>query len=170
VYGASARGPLGPGIANAEVGCYDSRDDGDGFNPFVRNSEWRGLLGYERDLAIIAADLIVGLQYYVEAIQDYSRYRRSLPEGASRPAEEFRHVVTARVTKLLMQQNLELSLFAFYSPSDEDAYLRPGAVYKATDRWRIEAGGNVFLGRDEDSFFGQFENNSNVYAALRCGF
>ncbi|MCK5351506.1 hypothetical protein KAJ77_02955, partial [bacterium] len=51
VLGASTRGPVSGGIGNAEVGHYDSRDDEDGSDPQVRNSEWRVLLGYERELA-----------------------------------------------------------------------------------------------------------------------
>jgi len=35
-------------------------------------------------------------------------------------------------------------------------------------RWLVEVGGNWFLGRDPWTFFGQFERNSNVYAAVRC--
>ena len=69
-----------------------------------------------------------------------------------------------------MNQNLELSLFAFYSPSDSDAYLRPRVSYKIDDHWKAEIGGNVFLGAERHIFFGQFANNTNIYAALRYGF
>ena len=69
-----------------------------------------------------------------------------------------------------MSQNLVLSLFTYYSPSDEDAYLRPSVTYKASDRWTTFAGANVFLGRNDYTFFGQFENNSNVYCGARYSF
>ena len=81
--------------------------------------------------------------------------------------DEDRHLITLRSTKLLMDQNLTLSFFLFYSPSDEDAYLRPKATYKVNDAWTVEAGGNVFLGDSQTSFFGQFADNTNVYAAVR---
>ena len=35
--------------------------------------------------------------------------------------------------------------------------------------WQAEIGGNIFTGKEE-SFFGQFEENSNVYAAIRYSF
>ncbi|MBW2029063.1 MAG: hypothetical protein JRJ31_08305 [Deltaproteobacteria bacterium] len=79
-------------------------------------------------------------------------------------------MMTVRLTKLLMNQNLTLSLFAFYSPSDSDACLRPKVHYKVTDHWSAEAGGNWFLGSSDQTFFGQFEDNSNVYSAIRYGF
>lgn len=166
VVGASARGPIGTGIAKAEAGFYGSADDRDGDNPFVRNSEWRALLGYDRELA---HDLTGGLQYYVEVIEEYGALVDALPDGLRAPDED-RHLLTMRLTQLLMSQNLTLSLFAFYSPSDEDAYLRPAVSYKATDEWMLTAGGNIFLGREAQTFFGQFEDNSNLYAGARYSF
>lgn len=58
----------------------------------------------------------------------------------------------------------------FASPSDEDAYLRGSWEWKATDAWHLTAGFNMFEGRDRDSFFGQFETNSNGYLGVRYGF
>ena len=46
-------------IANAEFGYYDSRDDSNGSNPLIRNSEWRVLVGYEQE---IAPELTGGVQ------------------------------------------------------------------------------------------------------------
>jgi hypothetical protein len=166
VFGASARGPLGPGIFSFEAGYYDSRDDADGSNPLVNNSEWRGLLGYEWE---VASETTLGLQYYLESLQDYAAYTASLAPGQA-ARDEHRHVLTARLTRLAMSQNLTLSLFAFYSPSDQDGYLRPKASYKASDQWLVEGGMNLFGGSEPDTFFGQFESNSNVYVALRRSF
>lgn len=169
VYGGSARGPLAGGIVNGEVAYYDSREDREGNNRFINNSEIRFLVGYERQLPEIAPDLTVGGQYYVEWMMDYDAYRDTLlPIMPAR--DELRHVVTMRVTKLLMSQNLELSLFAYYSPSDSDTYLRPHISYKIDDHWKAELGGNVFFGSDVHTFFGQFSRNSNIYMGLRYSF
>ncbi len=166
VYGVSGRGALGKGIANLEFGYYDSRQDRSGDDPGVRNGEVRLLAGYERE---IAKNLTLGVQYYLERVLDYDAFLATLPPGA--PAgDENRHVLTQRLTWLTMEQNLEWSLFAFYSPSDQDAYLRPRVHYKVTDTVSVEAGGSLFLGRHGDTFFGQFRDNSNVYVALRYGF
>jgi len=166
VYGASARGPLLRGIANIEYGFFVSRNDRRGDDPMVRNSENRFLAGYEQE---IGRDFTLGLQYYLEHMKDHDTYKRSLSPGMP-VADRNRHVLTVRLTKLLMSQNLELSFFAFYSPSDRDAYLRPRAHYKIDDHWSVELGGNVFVGNDPHTFFGQFEDNTNVYAGVRYGF
>lgn len=164
--GASVRGGLGKGIASLEAGYYDSLDDSNGKNPLVANSEWRGLVGYEQELV---RNLTAGAQYYFEAMQDYGRYRDSLPSTAT-ARDEWRHLVTTRLTWLLLNQNLTLSLFNFWSPSDQDGYLRPVVEYKITDAWQASAGANLFWGEEDHTFFGQFDNNNNLYAGLRYSF
>ena len=164
VYGASIRGPLGSGIANLEGGWYDSRDDAGGSNPLVRNGELRLLAGYELELA---ADFNAGFQYYLEHMLNYDAYRDHLMPG-EHPRDEARHVLTLRLTRRLLSQNLVLSFFGYWSPSDEDFYLRPNVSYRIDDHWSAEVGGNVFWGVYDWTFFGQFRNDTNVYAAVRC--
>jgi hypothetical protein len=166
VFGASARGPLGKGILSVEGGWYRSVDDGDGDEPTVKNSEARYLIGYEQELM---RNLTGGIQYYIENMLDYGAYRRVLPTGTE-ASDEVRQVVTVRLTKLLMSQNLRAGLFVYYSPTDQDAYLRPNVNYKIDDHWITEIGGNVFVGKHDYTFFGQFENNNNLYVSLRYGF
>ncbi len=104
VYGASVRSGVYKGIGNAEVGYYDSRGDRGGDDPFVKNSEFRALLGYEQELV---KELTLGLQYYIEIMAEYDAYKRTLPAG-SRSADENRHFFTVRLKKLIMGQNLIL--------------------------------------------------------------
>ncbi|MEJ2700871.1 MAG: hypothetical protein P8Z79_00345 [Sedimentisphaerales bacterium] len=165
VYGASIRGSVGKAIANAEVGYYESADDLSGKNPLINNSEMRYLVGYTRE---IAKNLTMGLQYYVEQMLDYSGYKRYLPSSPAR--DRFRHLTTLRLTKLLMNQNLRCSLFTYYSPSDKDVYMRPIVNYKASDNVAVEVGSNIFFGDHPYTFFGQFHNDTNVYAGMRYSF
>jgi hypothetical protein len=166
VYGASIRGPAAGGIFNAEYGYYDSKNAGLKGKQYAPPSEQRLLLGYQHELA---RELNLGLQYYLVHIEDYSAYRNArLPGSMSR--DRNRHVITARLTKLMMNQDLRLSLFAFVSPSDEDAFVRPELHYKFDDRRSMELGANVFVGDQNTTFFGQLESNSNIYAAFRHNF
>lgn len=167
VYGASIRGALGGGVANAEFGWYESADDKGGRNPFINNSELRLLLGYEHELA---REFTGAVQYYVEHMLDYGEYLESPFFIIMEPRDENRHLLTFRLTKLLMNQNLTLSLFTYWSPSDSDMYARPHVEYQVTDHWRVEAGANVFAGTHDYTFFGQFENNTNIYAGARYAF
>jgi hypothetical protein len=165
VYGASIRGNVGRGIGNLEFGYYESDDDQSGNDAFVNNSELRFLAGYTQE---IGKDFTAGLQYYIEHMMDYDEYLDNLSGGPAR--DEDRHLVTVRLTKLLMNQNLRCSLFTYYSPTDKDVYMRPNLNYKASDNVALEVGANIFFGDYPHTFFGQFENNSNIYAAVRYSF
>ncbi|WP_319524335.1 hypothetical protein [uncultured Desulfosarcina sp.] len=162
VYGASIRGQVAGGIGNLELAYYDSVEDSGGSDPLIDNAEMRYVVGYARDLAM---ELNASLQYYVEQLLDYGAYENSLSGTPTR--DEFRHVITLQLTQLLINQTLELSLSGYYSPSDRDAYLRPKIRYDLTDSIILETGANIFIGEEDHTFFGQFENNSNVYAAIR---
>ncbi|PKL95072.1 MAG: hypothetical protein CVV18_06870 [Gammaproteobacteria bacterium HGW-Gammaproteobacteria-8] len=165
-WGGSIRGPLHTGILSAETSWYRSRDDLDGTDPFVPNSQFRFLVGYEQE---VVPDLMLGAQYYLERILDFGALKRNQPAGFPFP-DENRHLFTLRLTLLTHAQNVTWSLFSFASPSDRDAYLRGLWSWKATDAWTVSAGFNLFEGRDNSSFFGQFERNSNAYLGLRYGF
>ena len=165
VYGASVRGAIGSGIGNLEVGYYESADDLSGKNPLIDNSQMRYLVGYTQE---IAKDFTAGVQYYLEQIQDFSQYKDNLISGPARDRD--RHLMTLRLTKLLMNQNLRCSLFTYYSPSDKDVHMRPNINYKLNDNTALVIGGNIFFGDYSNTFFGQFQNNTNVYAGMRYSF
>ncbi len=166
VWGASARSPVLGGIGNVELGCYDSFDDEDGLNPYIRPSEYRFLLGFERELA---RELTGGFQYYLEVIDEYENYEQTVAPGMA-ARDEFRQMLTMRLTKLMMQQTLTLSLFVYYSPTDNDGYVRPKFKYKVTDNWLVDGGFNLFFGEDEHTFWGRFQDNSNAFVGLRYSF
>ncbi len=164
--GASVRGAVGPGIGNLETVWYHSKDDPDGNDPFVENSQLRFLAGYEME---VVTDLTMGVQYYLERMLDYDAYLGSLPPGMA-VREENRQWLTLDLTQELMAQNqLVVGLFVIYATATGDAYLRPKFTYDHTDRWQFQLGANLFYG-ERTAFFGQFEQNSNVYAATRFSF
>lgn len=166
VWGASVRGNLWGGIGHAELSYYDSLEDRDGSDPLINNSQMRYLIGYERELM---TDFTAGVQAYLEQKLQFNAYRRSLPAGFPED-DEYRTVLTLRLTRLLLMQNLELSSFLFYSPSDQDGYWRPSVSYKMDDQWTISAGAGLFRGERETTFYGQFENNSNAWVSLRFSY
>jgi len=165
VYGASIRGAIGKGIGNLEVGYYESADDLSGKNNLIDNSQMRYLIGYTQE---IGRDFTAGVQYYVEQMLDYSQYKSNLISGPARDRD--RHLIMLRLTKLLMNQNLRCSMFTYFSPSDKDVHMRPNINYKLNDNLALEIGGNIFFGDYPNTFFGQFQNNTNVYAGLRYSF
>ncbi len=167
VFGASVRAPLGQGIGNAETAWYESADD-DGDDPNRPNDQLRFLAGYSHEPI---ANVTLGWQYYLEWTQDHNALLDGTPASQRRYApDEYRHLLTNRITWQLFQQDLTLSLFTFYSPSDADYYLRPRARYRFSDRLYGTVGGNLFGGEDDWTFHTQLEDNSNLYARLRYNF
>lgn len=165
-YGASVRIGLGPGLANAEISWHDSRDDRDGDNPRIPNSRFLALAGYEWELV---KNFDVGLQYYLEWTRDHDELVANSATPQFEPAER-RHVFTNRLSYRLLRDQLTLSLFTFYSSTDDDAYFRPYLNYRYSDAWQVSLGANLFTGRRDHTFFGQLQDNSNVYTRLRWYF
>lgn len=159
VFGASLRGPVGPGIMNTELAYHQSKQDKNGSDPWVPNSEWRFLIGYEQELI---SNLTLGLQYYLEQIVDYQQLLDQSPAPNTEPPHR-RHTVTVRLTYRTMQEKLRWSLFSFYSPNDKDAYLIPSVSYRYSDGWSLESGANIFIGDHIYSFLGQLQKNDNIY-------
>ena len=137
-YGASIRRPAGPGLLNAETSYYTSQGD---------NDQLRFLVGYEWEAR---PNFSVGLQYYLESTSD-----------------EDRHLLTNRLTYRAGRDKHTFSLFTFYSPSDNDYYLRPVYTYRHSDQWSLAFGANLFGGNEPDTFFNQLDDASNAYARVR---
>ena len=70
----------------------------------------------------------------------------------------------------MLNQRLTLSLFNFWSHTDEDGYLRLNSKYQVDDHLRLEAGLNQLYGQENSTCFGQLATNSNVFIAVRFGF
>ena len=166
VYGASAQRNLGAGLLSVEAGYYDSGDDRRGSDPAIPNSQFRFLVGYQRQLA---GDLTVSGQYYTETFRNYGVYGASLPP-AFPLQDRTRHLLTLRLTKFLKYQTWKLSWFSFCSPSDQDTLMIPEVWHAFTDRLSLTVGANIFAGRYPTTFLGQFRRNENLYVALRYDF
>lgn len=179
VYGASLRGQIAGGILWMEGGYYDSREDHCGGEYFIENSSTKGFIGFERQ---VAADFTGNLQFQAEVMSSYGSYEKSYndyvammelmnPDAPITPkADKVRTLVTSRWTKQLASQTVMISLFGFYSPSDEDAYIRFSTAYKYTDELSLVVGGNIFEGKNNYTMFGQFDHNDNLYAKVNYGF
>lgn len=165
-YGASLRRPLGPGLFNTEVSYYDSRDDRNGTDPLLPNDQVRFLVGYEWEAR---PNFTVGLQYYQEWTMDHDELIANSPFPQFEP-EEHRHLLTNRLTWRAGMDKYTWSLFTFYSPSDNDFYLRPNFAYRHSDHWSVSAGGNLFGGSKQHTFFNQLQDASNAFVRVRFSY
>jgi len=166
VYGLSLRGPFCSGIGNLEFGYYNSVQDSSGDNRLIENSMFKALVGYSKDLG---NDLKVGFQYLYEQKLDYDNYWDNLL-SQDYFWDEFRHVLTNRITKLFKNQTVMLNIFSFYSPSDRDGYIRPSISYDINDFWKVTLGANIIWGKSGITEFGQMRSNNNIFLRARYSF
>ncbi|RDH91369.1 MAG: hypothetical protein DIZ77_05625 [endosymbiont of Seepiophila jonesi] len=164
-YGASLSGPLWSGVLSLETGYYDSRDDPDGTDSSIENSQIRFLVGYSRQ---VAEDTTLGVQGYGEWMHDYDAYERTLPAGFPQ-RDRLRAVATLRFTQLFLHQTLKFNVFAFWGLSEDDGYIIPSAHYAFSDALWGELGANLFVG-DRNGQFGSLGDNDNLYLTLRYAF
>jgi len=159
VWGASIRGDLAGTVTWLEGGWYDVREDSGtdeaGRVILVPESSLRWFLGAERQ---IATDLNFGLQWYAEA---------EFPEGKD---TDLSNLFTTRLEKLLHYQTVRLSLFVFWSPTDEDGHVRPFVTWKPADELELALGANIFEGKTDTTRFGSFDQDDNVYTRIRWSF
>ncbi|HPG30898.1 MAG TPA: hypothetical protein PKY81_03695 [bacterium] len=161
VHGLSVRKQMLGGIAYLETGYYDSIENRKGDNFFIENSMIKSVAGFEKE---IKQNLTAGIQYFSEYTLDYSKYKKNAVNMNMPVLKEHNHDwITLRLTNLNKQQTLALSLFGYYSPSENDCYLRPSINYKNSDQLAFAAGFNIFSGKKDYTFFGQLEDNSNAY-------
>lgn len=84
--------------------------------------------------------------------------------------EGYRHLITVRFNSRTYQDKQTLSLISFYSLTENDYLGILKVSYRLSDTWSSEVGINLFGGKDDYTFFGQFEENSNFFARLRYSF
>ncbi len=84
-------------------------------------------------------------QYYIEHRLQQSDYERTLPATMTAAAQNY-ELYTLRLTQRLLKQTPTLSLFGFYSPTDDDRYLRFNIHYRPDDHWHYHLGINAFDG------------------------
>ncbi len=166
VYGWSLRGPFAGGIGNVEFGYYNSRQDSNGDNRLIANSMIKFLSGYTKDLG---NDLKIGFQHLYEQRLDYDNYLANrFPTDLL--FDESRHLLTQSISKLFKNQTVRVSLFNFYSPTDNDGYARPAVSYDVTDQWKVTFGGNFPWGENDMTEFGQMKRNKNIFLRARYSF
>lgn len=165
-FGASLITPMASGLLKAEYALHDSVEDSHGTLANIANSQSRFLLGYEQELV---ANLTGSVQWYLEHTHDYAGQQHASPWPQYEQARN-RHFISTQLMYRALRQTLTVNWFNFYSPSDSDGYMRLRVSYSPVDTWRASVGTNWFYGSQQHSFFNQFNDASNVYAAYRYYF
>ena len=114
--------------------------------------------------------LIPGLYYRMQLMIQLVLQLRCNSTTPQFEPDRNRSVFTNRLTYRTARDELTFSLFTFYSPTDNDYYLRPSVSFRQSDHWTFTGGANLFSGKRSQTFFGQLEDNSNVWFRARYNF
>lgn len=69
----------------------------------------------------------------------------------------------------MMRETVHLDLFSYIGLDDGDALIRPKITYDFDDSFSILLGSNIFVG-DREGMFGQYQDNSMLYAKIKYNF
>lgn len=165
VYGMSIRRPLFGGIFNFESGYYDSLNDPSGKNPFIQNSSINSIIGFQKEIFM---DFTAGVQYYSEYMLNWDNYKKSL-SSFNMPNLKNQNLdwLTIRLMLNTKNQTLLYSLFSYYSFAEKDWFLMPSINYNMSDELNIALGLNIFTGKNDYTFWGQLEENTNAYLRIK---
>lgn len=154
-------------VLSFEAGYYYSPDDPHGDIYEVPNSQVRGLVSLQSGLW---SNATLTLQYYGEYMTEHQAYQDSVLLGLQnyeQPA--LRHAGTVRFEQLLFNQNLKLSLVAYYSYVDSDFFVQTQLSYNVSDRLSVVGGFTIIDGRADKPWgtAGQFRENDNAFVSIR---
>lgn len=166
VFGASLQRAMLNGVVSLEFGYYDSEDDRDGVDPGIMNSQWRFLIGYQRQFG---DNTTVGVQYYAEWMTDYDAYRQTLLPGMP-VVPEYRDWITFRFNQMFAHQTWLWSLFVYYGREEGDYYAILSLTRKVSDELSLTMGINLFGGGNNTTFFGRFDRNDNLFFRVNYQF
>lgn len=164
--GTSLRRPLIGGLVNVELAYLDAVGDRDGTDPSQPNSQWKLLLGHERELK---SRLTAAVQIYTEKISNYGAYKLGLENVASHKQAQWHSNLSLRLSYRSENESFTWSLFGFYSPNARDYYIKPRLNYRYSDHWAMEVGANYFEGNEQQQW-GQFNSSSNIFVRIKYTF
>ncbi|MFO8001496.1 MAG: DUF1302 family protein, partial [Marinilabilia sp.] len=99
-------------------------------------------------------------QFIQQAIMDYDQSIRQ---------DEHQNTMTFLANYDMFRETLNLEIFSYIGLDEGDALIRPRVTYDFDDGIEVLGGANIFTG-DRDGQFGQFRDNSMVYAKIKYSF
>ncbi|NOQ26344.1 MAG: hypothetical protein GQ564_13350 [Bacteroidales bacterium] len=117
-------------------------------------------LHYLVGLDFIIGSVNVSTQFIQQAILDYDSYILK---------EKTENTMTFLARYDLLRETLHFELFSYIGLTYSDALIRPKISYDFDDSFSILLGSNIFIG-ESDGRFGQYKDNSMIYAKLKYNF
>ncbi len=82
---------------------------------------------------------------------------------------EFKNTATFLARYDMLRETLHLEIFSYIGLDDNDALIRPKITYDFDDSFSVLLGSNIFIG-ERAGMFGQYQDNSMIYAKIKYSF
>jgi len=164
-YGLTVQDTFLGGVLSLEGGYYHSIDDNAGTDPFIANSQYRYLIGYEHELM---TDVTLALQWYGEIMKNHAGYLATTMDPVPQP--KHRKIVTANIRALWMNQTLTTSLFVMGVGDGGGRMANPDINYAVNDSFSVNVGGHIFWSGPDTWMLGTMKHDDNVYANVKWTF
>lgn len=114
---------------------------------------------------------VLGLDFNIKSIKFSTQFIQQyiLDYKPGMISKETENTLTFLARADLLRETLHLELFSYIGLSNEDAFIRPKITYDYDDSFSVLLGANVFVG-DENGRFGQYKDNSMIYAKIKYNF
>ncbi|MEA3496948.1 MAG: DUF1302 family protein [Bacteroidota bacterium] len=137
-------------------GKYFQTEDPLAMDALVKKDYLHYLIGVDFSIK----DIKFSTQFIQEAILDYDD---------SMLNEEMENTMTFVARYDMFRETMHLELFSYIGLTNADALIRPKVTYDFDDSFSILLGSNIFVG-DEKGRFGQYKDNSMIYAKIKYNF
>lgn len=163
LYGASASTALGDWVVRMELGYSTHTYQ-------LRHSLLEAGIADTPELSSVLgldyqgfSDWFLSYQWFQSRLTDYDEFDDDIIRNQQRMQHTF------LVRRLLMNDNLELELFALYSDEDDDGQVRAQVAFQVNDELRLWGGVDIFYGH-QDGQFGQFDDTDRLILGMEFGF
>jgi hypothetical protein len=114
---------------------------------------------------------VLGLDFNIKSVKFSTQFiqQHILDYEAGILDRETENTMTFLVHADVFRETLHLELFSYLGLSNSDALIRPKITYDYDDSFSILLGSNLFVG-DENGRFGQYKDNSMIYAKIKYSF
>ena len=114
---------------------------------------------------------VVGLDFNIGSVKMSTQFIQQyiLNHNDMMDKRETQNTATFMARYDMMRETLHLDIFSYIGFDDKDALIRPKITYDFDDSFSILLGANIFVG-EREGMFGQYQDNSMVYAKIKYNF
>ena len=172
MFGADAAIPISETVLRAEAAFYPQRHFQKSRSNII---EENAILG-DAETSVQRNELsaLVGLDWLPSEWTFTAQYFCDVVFGDLESLERektYTHGATLNVSKSLLNETLEVSLFGLVNFNDLDSFIRPSVSYSISDQISVSTGAYIFVpGPSRDGEYGKYKDLSTIYLKAKFSF